>query len=319
MPLIQSTYRPKGLFKSGHFSTIYSAKLRPKPEVEQHRERVTLPDGDFLDLDFSYSNKPSTKIAILLHGLEGNAQRTYMRGQAKALVEAGWDACAFNFRGCSGETNTRYESYNAGKTEDLEAVITYLLGKDTYDSIGLIGFSLGGNMVLKYLGERRDVPKEIKRAVAISTPLDLKETLEQLEAFHNIIYRSTFLLNLRKKYKQKMNHFPEEMTKAELKQIRSLLDFDNLYTAPAHGFTDASDYYDKSSSGQFLPHISIPVLLLNAENDSFLSEESYPFTLAEKSSSLYFEYAKYGGHVGFHETNARYYSEKRAVSFLKSN
>ncbi|MDN3722964.1 alpha/beta fold hydrolase [Aequorivita sp. SDUM287046] len=316
MPLIQSHYKPKFPFKNGHFSTIYSAKLRPSPKLVQQRERLQLHDGDFMDIDWSFTEKPSRKVAILLHGLEGNAQRTYIKGQAKTLNENGWDAAAVNFRGCSGEANLSYQSYNAGKTDDLEAVLNYILEKYDYSEIGLIGFSLGGNLLLKYLGERETFPKEIKKAVAISTPLNLKGSLEALNQFYNWVYRNSFLINLRKKYKTKMKDFPEKMTLSDYKKIKSLLEFDNLYTAPAHGFKDAFDYNEKNSSLQFLPNIKIPVFILNAKNDSFLSSECYPTELASKMKTLQLEIPKYGGHVGFHQTNKLFYSEKRALQFL---
>ncbi len=316
MPLIKSNYIPSFPFKNGHFSTIYSAKLRPSPSLIQQRERIQLPDGDFMDIDWSFSKKTSDKVAILLHGLEGNAQRTYMKGQAKILNQKGWDAAAVNFRGCSGEVNLSYQSYNAGKTDDLEAVINFILKKDSYNEIALVGFSLGGNLLLKYLGERESFPKEIKKAVAISTPLSLKGSLESLNEFSNWVYRNSFLKNLRKKYKTKMKDFPEKMTASDYKKITSLLEFDNVYTAPAHGFKDAFDYYEKNSSLQFLPNIEIPVLVLNARNDSFLSSECYPTELASKMKNLHLEIPKYGGHVGFHQTNKLYYSEKRSMQFL---
>lgn len=318
MPLISSTYRPVGLFKNGHFSTIYSAKIRQSPKVAQTRERLILSDSDFIDLDFSFAPRGSQKIAILLHGLEGNAQRTYIKGQAKVLIDNQWDVCAVNYRGCSGEANRFYKSYNAGKTDDLDEIIEYLLQKDSYTEIALIGFSLGGNLLLKYLGERDVVPKEIQKAVSVSAPLSLEGSLESLSQFHNWIYRTSFLYDLRKKYNQKIKLFPDLATHSERKKIRTLLDFDNIYTAPAHGFKDAYDYYDRNSSGQFVPHINIPVLIINAENDSFLSERCYPRELASESKNIYLETPKYGGHVGFVRPNNIYYNETRALEFLNS-
>lgn len=318
MPLISSTYQPPLLFRNGHFSTIYSAKLRRAPHPEMQRERLHLADGDFMDLDISYSKNPSSRIAILLHGLEGHAHRTYMRGQAKLLSDNHWDVMNVNLRGCSGEPNKSYQSYNAGKTDDLKSVIDYILEKDHYEEIALIGFSLGGNMLIKYLGERNDIPTQIKKGVAISAPLNLKGSLEALAKWYNIIYRTSFLIDLRKKYKLKMEDFPEHMSREDLKKINSLKDFDDLYTAPAHGFEDANDYYAKNSSLQFIPNIELPVLILNAQNDSFLSENCYPISLADTSKNIYLETPKFGGHVGFHKTDKTYYSEERALQFLNS-
>jgi predicted alpha/beta-fold hydrolase len=316
MPIITSPFKAKGFFKNGHFATIYSAKLRPIPRVKQQRKRLELNDGDFLDIDWSFSAKKTKKLAILLHGLEGNAQRVYMKGQAKILIEDGWDVAAMNHRGCSGEENKLYLSYNSGRTEDLAELIDHIIEKDTYLEITLVGFSLGGNLVLKYLGEDRVVPKQISKAVSISAPLDLRGSLEQLIKFENFVYNLTFVQDLKGKYKRKMHHFPEIMNTNEFKKVKTLLDFDNLYTAPAHGFKDAYDYYDKSSSLQFLPNIKIPVLIVNALNDSFLSEKCYPVALAKKHKNIYLESSKYGGHVGFHVTNNMYYSEKRTLEFI---
>jgi len=318
MPLISSNYQPPLVFRNGHFSTIYSAKLRKAPRVTQERFRLDLPDGDFMDLDFSSATTPTKKAVILLHGLEGHAQRSYMRGQAFALVNNGWDVFGVNYRGCSGETNRAYESYNAGKTDDLEKVIHHVLSLDRYEEINLLGFSLGGNMLLKYLGEGNEVPKEVKKGVAVSAPLDLKGSLHELSQWYNVIYRKSFLIDLRKKYHEKMQLFPEQMSVSEMKKINSLKAFDDLYTAPAHGFKDAYDYYAKNSSRQFLPSIKVPVLIINAKNDSFLSENCYPYSLAENSKNLYLETPKYGGHVGYYKSDNTYYSEERALQFLTS-
>ncbi|MCH9661342.1 MAG: alpha/beta fold hydrolase [Bacteroidetes bacterium] len=319
MPHITSSYIAQGLFKNGHFSTIYSAKLRQGPKLLQERERIILADDDFIDLDWSYSPSPTRKVAILLHGLEGNAQRIYMRGHARKLIENGWDVCAINYRGCSGEDNMSYTSYNAGKTDDLQTVISTILHKDFYTDISLVGFSLGGNLLLKYLGEQPVLPKQISKGIAISAPLNLKGSLSRLEESQNWIYRTSFLYNLKKKYKIKMEKHPEYMNMGILKNIKSLKDFDDIYTAPAHGFNDAYDYYDKNSSLQFLPNIRVPILILNALNDTFLSPECYPFTLSEKRKNIYLETPKHGGHVGFHQTSETYYSESRTVQFLNTN
>ena len=168
MPLVKSNYKPSYIFKNGHFSTIYSAKLRPSISLLQQRERINLPEGDFLDVDWSFSETKTNKVVILLHGLEGNAQRNYIKGAGSQLLQNGWYIAAMNFRGCSGEENFSYQSYHSGKTDDLESVINNVLEKDKYQEIVLVGFSLGANLLLKYLGERDDVPFQIKKSVAIS-------------------------------------------------------------------------------------------------------------------------------------------------------
>ena len=251
MPLIKSDYQPSFIFRNGHFSTIYSAKLRISPSLIQERERVTLPDNDFIDIDWSYAKKPINKVAILLHGLEGNAQRIYIKGAAKALLEDHWDIAAMNFRGCSGEDNTKYQSYHSGKTDDLESIINHILEKDHYQKIVLVGFSLGGNLLLKYLGERENIPKEIKKGVAISVPTSLRGSLESLNKPENWPYRTVFLISLRNKYQLKMKQYPDKMLASDLKNMKTLQDFDDVYTSKAHGFKDACDYYKKTVAINF--------------------------------------------------------------------
>ncbi len=318
MPIIKSTYKPPFLFQNGHFSTIYSAKVRVAPKIKQTRERIFLPDEDFIDLDWSFATAKTNKLVILLHGLEGNGQRTYIKGAASHINQNNMDAVAVNYRGCSGEPNNLYRSYNAGATEDLDAVVNHILQKDLYDEISLNGFSLGGNLLLKYLGERTQVPAQIKKAIAVSTPLVLKESLEKLNKAHNIIYNTSFLLDLKRKLKQKAIQFPEQTSTEEINKVKTLLDFDNIYTSKAHGFKDAYDYYHKNSSLQFLPEIKIPVLLLQAQNDSFLSPSCFPVDVAQNHKNIFLEAPKYGGHVGFYNKNNVYYSEKRTVEFLKT-
>ncbi|MGB3143518.1 MAG: alpha/beta fold hydrolase [Maribacter sp.] len=316
MPLIDSSYRPPLFFKNGHLSTIYSGLIRKVENLEQSRERIGLPDNDFLDLDWSYAQKPSKKLVIIIHGLEGSAKRAYMRGGAKILSKSGFDVCALNLRGCSGVPNKLYRSYHSGATEDLQAVIEHVQQLDTYGEIYLHGFSLGGNLLLKYLGEDRLVPKEIKGAVAISVPCQLGNSLSQLLQFKNLLYAKRFKGNLIEKLKIKQELFPDRISESDIKKVHTLKDFDDIYTSKAHGFKDAMDYYAKCSSLQFLPAINVPTLIINAQNDSFLGEACYPISEAEQNKNLYLEIPKYGGHVGFHGAKNSTYSERRTLDFL---
>ena len=241
-----------------------------------------------------------------------------MQGQAKALINEGWDVAAMNHRGCSGEENRLYLSYNSGRTQDLSELIDHILTQEQYSKVALIGFSLGGNLLLKYLGESREISHKIVAGIAISAPIDLQSSLDFLMKKRNRPYTLVFLKDLRNKYKRKMKLFPGVMSKEKLSQVKTLLDFDNIYTAPAHGFKNAAEYYQKSSALDFLPNIKIPVLILNATNDSFLGPACYPFDVAKHHENIYLEVPKTGGHVGFHVTNAEYYSELRVLDFLNS-
>ncbi len=316
MPLITSEYNPPFLFKNGHFSTMYSGLVRKVDGVTQERERLTLPDGDFLDLDWSFASKPSKKIMILLHGLEGNAQRPYIIGSAKQAIAQGYDICAVNFRGCSGETNTLYRSYHSGATEDLEAIIHHILNSDKYDELFIKGFSLGGNLALKYIGEERDVPKEIKGVVAVSVPCSLHSSLLQLLHPKNYLYAKRFKDHLKAKMREKQQLFPKQISDSDIRNVKTLKDFDDIYTSRAHGFKDAMDYYEKCSSLQFLSKINVPALIINAKNDSFLGPECYPYKEAVENNSLYLEVPEYGGHVGFHGNQNITYTEKRIIKFF---
>ncbi|MBO6532000.1 alpha/beta fold hydrolase [Allomuricauda sp.] len=318
MPQLNSDYTPPLLFKNGHFATIYSGIIRSVNGVVQKRERITLSDGDFLDLDWSDSVTPTQKLVILLHGLEGDAQRPYITGSAKILNQNGYDTCAVNYRGCSGEPNVKYRSYHSGATEDLIEVLNHILNTKNYSEIYLKGFSLGGNLLLKYLGEGNDVPKEIKGAVAVSVPCNLHDSCKQLLSIKNIMYAIKFKGNLLGKLRQKQHMFPDKISDNDIKSIKTLKDFDDIYTSQAHGFEDALDYYKKSSSLQFLPHIQVPSLIINAKDDSFLGPECYPIKETDRNNKLFLEMPSYGGHVGFWGKNNITYTEKRALAFFDS-
>ena len=317
MPIIASDYNPPFLLKNGHFSTIYAGIWRKIDDFSQKRERIDLADGDFLDVDWSFSTNKTKKVVILLHGLEGNAQRHYIAGSAKQLNLHGYDACSVNFRGCSGETNRLYRGYHSGATEDLDAVVQYLLNYKAYPEIYIKGFSLGGNMTLKYLGEGRALPAELKSAMAVSVPCHLRTCQEKLMSFNNFPYAKRFKKNLIQKLREKAELFPDRITKEEIDAIRTLKDFDDVYTSRAHGFVDCYDYYDKVSCLQFIPGIKLPVLLINAKNDTFLGPKCFPEAQAKAQDNFYLEMPKYGGHVGFHGQENITYTEKRVIKFFE--
>ena len=318
MPLVSSTYKPPFIFRNGFVATVYSGLWRKVKEVTQIRERITLSDGDFLDLDWSYAQERSDKLLILLHGLEGDAQRPYMLGAAKLFSESAIDVVAVNFRGCSGEQNLKYRSYNSGATEDLHDVINHILSKKSYNNIYLKGFSLGGNIVLKYLGERQDHSSKIKAAIAISVPCLLHGSCVELHKLKNKPYAINFLIYLKRRLREKQISYPKMITRQEIDAIKTLKQFDDAYTAPAHGYKDALDYYEKCSSLQFLKNIKVPTLVINAKNDSFLSKECYPHQVAKNNPNLFLEIPKYGGHVAFITSDNVYYNERRALEFVSS-
>lgn len=315
MPLTPSAYTPHLWFRNGHLSTIYSAVFRNVRNPGQQRERLVLSDGDFLDLDWTRGAMPARRVVVLLHGLEGNAQRPYMLGSVRIFSEAGFDVCAVNLRGCSGEPNRLYRSYHSGATEDLNEVLLHLDRNYAYDQVFLKGFSLGGNLVLKYLGESPAMASKVRAAITISVPCDLHDSLRQLNLPENRLYARRFLVNLRGKLRAKQKLFPEQITDQMIEAVRSLKDFDDLYTSRAHGFADALDYYRKCSCLPLLGEIKVPTLLINAENDSFLGPDCYPAKAGGENPHLYFERPAHGGHVGFVQPGGFYYNEVRAIQF----
>ena len=319
MPIIEpSTYRPPPGLWGGHLQTIYPALFRRVRQITTLKERMETPDGDFLDLDWKTSAGCS-RLAILSHGLEGDARNTYVQGMAAALNSKGWDVLAWNFRGCSQEPNRLLRSYHSGETGDLHTVITHALASGRYDQVGLIGFSLGGNMTLKYLGDLGStVDRRIFAAVAFSVPCDLASSSRKLEKFMNRIYMRRFLVGLRKKIREKMRRFPGELSDDGLDQMRTFQQFDGAYTAPIHGFLSAEDYWERASCRPVLSGISIPALMVNARNDPFLAPACFPFEEAAHSPWFSFEAPASGGHVGFVSFNKQnqYWSETRALEFL---
>jgi len=316
MPIVQSTYKAPYFFRKGFVSTVYSGLFRSVNGLQQERERIELSDGDFLDLDWSFAKAKTNKLIIVLHGLEGNAQRPYMTGTAKLFTENNIDAVCVNFRGCSGEPNRKYYSYHSGATQDLHEVVQHIIESKHYSEIYIKGFSLGGNVTLKYLGERDNVPSQIKAGIAVSVPCFLKGSALELHTFKNILFHDRFKRYLVERLKLKQKQYPDKLKIEDINSIKTLNDFDNIYTSKAHGFIDAQDYYEKSSSLQFLNNIKTPTLIINALNDSFLSPECYPVKEAKTNSNLHLEMPNYGGHVGFVKLNKFYYNETRALDFI---
>jgi predicted alpha/beta-fold hydrolase len=282
------------------------------------RERIHTADGDFIDLDWLRKDHP--KLIILLHGLEGSSGSAYIKGFASFFHKQGFDCCAVNFRGCSGEENLLLRSYQSGATGDLDEVMQHIASAYAYPQIVLAGFSLGGNILLKYLGEQgTGLYPQVKCAVAFSVPCDLAGSARVLASRGNRVYMNRFLKTLKKKMCMKAARFPSQVDLRNIDRIKDFKTFDDRYTAPIHGFKNAADYWAKCSSRSFIPKIRLPVLLVNALNDPFLSESCFPFDEARSSRYVYLETPGFGGHVGFSILlpNGMYWSENRAFSFIR--
>ena len=311
MPLLESRFRPPLFLRNGHLQTIFGALLPRRFRNGVVTERLELPDGDFLDLDWGKAGH--RRLAVISHGLEGSSKNSDIRGLSAALNEAGWDTLAWNFRGCSGEQNRCLRFYHSGETGDLSAVINH--AAVNYSSLALVGFSLGGNMILKYLGEG-NVHPFLQAAVAVSVPVDLASSARALDRrLGNQIYLRRFMKSLAAKVEAKAKRFPAEIDATGVHDIRSFSIFDDRYTARIHGFRDAEDYWSQSSAIGYLNRISIPTLLLNAKDDPFLSRESFPYVEASKNPCFYLEAPRSGGHLGFLDAQG-FWIERRIPEFL---
>ena len=313
MPIVETQYSPHFPFKNKHLNTIYSSLFRNVDPVLFKRKRIDTPDDDFLDIDFLENG--SKKIVILCHGLEGSSDSKYIQATAKLLSLNGYSIAAMNYRFCSGEINRQLITYHSGKTDDLNTVINYVL--PNYESIYLVGFSLGGNLVLKYNGDGLfDLNPKIKANVAVSVPVDLKGSSISLKQKENLLYKWRFLRTLSKKMHLKHKQYPKELDLKHLKNVKNLTDFDEYFTSKINGFRDANDYYFKASSRQFIPSISKPTLLINAKDDPFLSKSCFPINEAKKSKYFHLMTPRYGGHVGFISRGNFYWSEYEILNFI---
>ena len=318
MPIIEkSSYPAPPPFQfNGHLQTILPALTR-KVEVPYERERLELPDGDFLDLD--WIDQKSKKLAILSHGLEGNSDRHYMKGMGSFFQQQNWDVLAWNCRSCSGEMNRKPRLYNHGEIEDIAEVIRHALSTKHYAQIVLIGFSMVGSILLKYLGVHgNEIPSAIVAGVAFSSPCDLKASVEALEEPHNFIYRRRFAKSLRLKVEQKAEQFPGIVNLENFDRIKRWQDFDDYFSAPLNGYKDAADFYEKASAKNYMQGIQVPALLVNAKNDPILKPECSPARLCEKHPHVYLEQPERGGHVGFSLSRKPFaWSEFRAFQFVE--
>ncbi|GFD75100.1 YheT family hydrolase [Tenacibaculum sp. IMCC1] len=297
MPIISDTFSPSLPFKSAHFNTVYRP-LFMKDTIEYNRKRVTTWDADFIDLDFSIVESKS--LVLLIHGLEGSSQSNYMIRTSNHLNNIGFDTVCMNLRGCSGEDNLLLETYHSGKTDDVEFIIKHLNSNYNYENIIIIGFSLGGNLTLKFLGEYNNIPSEIKGGIAVSVPVDLTSSQAELNKLKNKIYLNEFLRTMKLKLLQKAEKFPDFLLDKELLfKANKFRHLEKQYTVPVFGFKSSEDYWEKASAKPFIPEIKVPTLLINALDDSFLSKECYPIKEAKNMKNFYLSTPNYGGHVGF--------------------
>lgn len=315
------SFRPPWWCRNRHLQTVWGPIFRHR-RLRLRRGRLITPDGDFVDLDW-LDGASDAPLMLVLHGLEGSARSHYVSGLMSEATRRGWRAVALNFRACSGELNRLPRFYHSGDTGDLDEVVRRLIGREPEVRLGVVGVSLGGNVLLKWLGEREvDVPKPVLGAVGISVPFDLAACARVLDrGLARAVYTRNFLRTLKRKVAMKAQVYPSFVDVPAVQRARTFAEYDRALTAPLHGFADEVDYWVRSSSGPYLARISRPTLLVNARDDPFMPAEALPdpATLPECVQA---EFVPLGGHVGFIEGQwpwrARSWAERRAVAFLDS-
>jgi predicted alpha/beta-fold hydrolase len=294
--------------------------------VAVRRERVETPDGDFVDLDWATGATTSPRVppgplVLVLHGLEGSIRSPYVGGLFREITARGWRAVCLNFRSCSGELNRLRRFYHSGDTGDLDFVVRHLLAREPGLSMGLVGVSLGGNVLLKWLGEEGSrAPEAIFGAVGISVPFDLVACARRLDrGFHRYVYTARFLRTMRAKVRAKARRYPDFVDVAAARRARTFEAYDRAVTAPLNGFADEVDYWTRASSAPYLARIRRPTLLLSARDDPFVPPASLPDP-GRLPAEVRAEFVPTGGHVGFLEGRWPWrvssWAERRAIAFL---
>jgi predicted alpha/beta-fold hydrolase len=314
-------YRPAWWLPGGHAQTLWGKFARARPRLATSREIVTMPDGDSVELHHLESAASGAPRVLLLHGLEGSRDSHYVGGMLNQAAARRWNASLLLFRGCGAAPNVARRFYHSGETADVAHVFELLSVRWPTARWMAAGVSLGGNVLLKWLGERGDRP--LRAAAAVSVPFDLEAGARAISRGFSRIYDISFLRSLRRKAVAKLTRYPDLFDQARLAGARNVFEFDDAVTAPVHGFADARDYYTRSSSRHFLQRIRVPTLLLSAFDDPFLPRGvlSEIRAAAATNRCLTAEFHEGGGHVGFvggpWPWRARYFAEERVFAYLE--
>lgn len=312
----KADFKPAWWLPSPHLQTLWPVFFKKRQPLELIAEQLELDDGDFIDL--RWSKKNADKTVLVLHGLEGSLESHYVNGIMFSLEQSGYKPVLMHFRGCGGRINRLARAYHSGETGDVSTIVEHIKNKTGDYPFAAIGFSLGGNVLLKWLGESGDL-NPLNKAVAVSVPFRLHDAAKRLEKGISKIYREHLLDSLRKSYSEKFKKIPSPLN-VDVKQLKSFWDYDDKVTAPLHGFAGAQDYYDRCSSRQFLKTIKVPTRIIHSSDDPFMVKETVPGR-EELSHFIDFILTTRGGHVGFisGKTPASSYSwsENRIIEFLK--
>ncbi len=315
-------YAPARWLPGPHAMTVFASLARPFPRLAAVRQRWELPDGDFVDVDRIPAPDPEAPVVVVCHGLEGSSTAGYVRVFAAEARRARLAVLAMNFRGCSGEPNRLPRLYHSGDTGDLWQVVRRLVAERPGRALLLAGYSLGGNVVAKLLGELGDdLPAEVRAAAVVSVPFDLARSARAIDGpgLMPLVYRERFLRRLRRKALEKARRFPGLVDARAVRSARSFAEFDERVTAPIHGFAGAAEYWSRSSSGRTLPGVRRPLLAIASLDDPMVPPESLPLDPSARSPSVTLDLQPAGGHVGFvagMPWRPGWWAERRAVEFL---
>jgi predicted alpha/beta-fold hydrolase len=312
-------FHPAWWLPGAHLQTLFPYVMRRGRYLPRLRERIELPDGDFVDLDWGAER--DGPLVVLLHGLEGSIRSHYAGGLMHSLGERGCQVALMNFRGCSGEPNRLPRSYHSGDTADVDTLLHLLRARFAQRPLFVVGVSLGGNVLLKWLGEHPGQTL-VHKAVAISVPFELNKVAQRLQHGLSRLYQAHLLAKLRRSTRAKATRMPMPVTLEQLDELRTFRAFDDRVTAPLNGFAGVDDYYRRSSSRQYLKHIDTPTLILHALDDPFMTPDCVPGE-EELGSGVTLELSRTGGHVGFvggrWPWEVRYWLDERVGEFLDTN
>lgn len=292
-----SEFRPAWWLPGAHLQTIFANLFRRRPRIRIRRERIETPDGDFFDVDWCTSGPRTGPLVLILHGLEGSSRSLYAVGLMRQLRERGIRSAVVHFRGCSGEPNRRSIGYHSGWTHDLNWFVGEMHRREPGTALAAVGYSLGGNVLLKYLGETGSASR-LRTAVAVSVPFRLDLCADAINRGFSRAYQAHLLRSLKANLEAKFSQIPSPLPLAPMRAARTFRRFDDVATAPLHGFRGADDYYRRSSSRQFLRYIDTPTLVLHSRDDPFMTSGVVPAE-EELSSAVTLELSDTGGHVGF--------------------
>jgi len=317
MPVIKSHFRPAWWLRGAHAQTIWSKVFHRNLGLTFESQRVELPDGDFIDL--AWSGPIEGKTVLLLHGLEGNINSDYIGRLVHELNLRGYRACIMHFRGCSHEPNRLPEWYHSGKSDDPQLIVEFLRKEMDIEVYAAVGVSLGGNVLLKWLGEQ-GASTPLQRAAAISVPFCLEQAAQRMNQGFSRIYQRSLVGAMKQSYREKFATVSSPLD-INIDAIKTFWEFDDQVTAPLHGFKGADDFYTRASSRQFIPEIHVPTLILHAVDDPFMYSHTPP-RADELPENVWLELTEHGGHVGFISGMipglAHYWGEKRVAEWIDS-